>query len=217
MFSTQQTKCQSKNMHTNSSMRRTKPNQNEPNRSEPNQIELSRVELCEDCESRTQIWRLCHILLCMTNIVCMYLCACVCACYRILSIWVSLVSGLRWTLILILIRTLKSGFCLFVRSSECPFVRLSICPLVASQSIVQMSKLHLLCASQKLKQIILPIAFWFRMSVTVLLLGGYAMEVEIQDSDSVWGWAIGFIVRPQFMLIFVYLPPAASEIMQCLY
>lgn len=28
-----------------------------------------------------------------------------------------------------------------------------------SQSIVQMSKLHLLCASQKLKQIILPIAF----------------------------------------------------------
>lgn len=105
-----------------------------------------------------------------------------------------------------------------VRVSVCPSVPLSICPLVASQSIVQMSKLHLLCASQKLKQIILPIAFWFRMSVTVLLLGGYIpWRWRFRIQDSVWGWAIGFIARPQFMLIFVYLAPAASEIMQCLY
>lgn len=64
-----------------------------PYRTEANQIELSWVELGEDCEFRTQIWRLCHILLCMTNIVC------VCVCVRAIeyclygSLW-SLVSGL---------------------------------------------------------------------------------------------------------------------------
>lgn len=92
----------------------------------------------------------------VVHVMCLYVCtclyiviqcrACVCVCYRILSMYMGL-----WSL------TLKSGCCLLVR-------------FVASQSIVQMSKLHLLCASQKLKQIILPIAFWFRMSVTVLIL-----------------------------------------------
>lgn len=66
------------------------------------------------------------------------------------------------------------------------------------------------------------------MSVTVLLLGGYATEVGcgkgagqarflVQIRAGLGGVFVGFIARPQFMLIFVYLPPAASEIMQCLY
>lgn len=131
-----------------------------PYRTEANQIELSWVELGEDCEFRTQIWRLCHILLCMTNIVC------VCVCVLSNIVYMGL-FGL-WSLDS---DSDSEIWILFAR----PLLR-PLCPLVASQSIVQMSKLHLLCASQKLKQIILPIAFWFRMSVTVLLLGGYATE-----------------------------------------
>lgn len=117
----------------------TKANQNEPNRSEPNRIELSRVELScvktatvQNSNLATVPHFVVHDKHCLS--------VCVCACYRILSIWVSLVSGLRWTLILILIRTLKSGFCLFVHSSVCPFVRLSLCPFVRWWRPNQLSK-----------------------------------------------------------------------------
>lgn len=85
------------------------------------------------------------------------------------------------------------------------------------QSIVQMSKLHLLCASQKLKQIILPIAFWFPMS----------LAADWVASD---GWLPGWSTssdagsRPDpgdpptvYVNFRVYLPPVAPEIMQCLY
>lgn len=197
----------------------TKANQNEPNRSEPNRIELSRVELsCVKTASPELKSGDCATFCCAWQT----LSVCVCVCVLSNIVYMGL-SGL-WSpmdsdshsdsnseIWILFVRPL-------VRVSVCPSIPLSICPLVASQSIVQMSKLHLLCASQKLKQIILPIAFWFRMSVTVLLLGGYMpWRWRFRILDSVWGWAIGFIVRPQFMLIFVYLPPAASEIMQCLY
>jgi len=89
-----------------------------------------------------------------------------------------------------------------------------------SQSIVQMSKLHLLCASQKLKQIILPIAFWFQMSLAAdwvasggWWLGGWSTahgRFRLR-----WGW---WVRRPTvYANSCVYLPPAAPEIMQCLY
>lgn len=111
----------------------TKPNQNEPNRSEPNRnrVESSRVESScvktaspelksDDCATFCCAWQTLSVC------VCLYVCVCVLS-----NIVYMGLSGL-WTLILIL--TLKSGFCLFVRSSVRPFVRwwrpnqLSKCP-----------------------------------------------------------------------------------------
>lgn len=138
----------------------TKANQNEPNRSEPNQIESSRVELSCVKTARVQNSNLAtvpHFV--VHDKHCLYVCVCVLSniVYMGLSgLWSPMDSDSHsdsnseiWILF---VRP-------FVRVSVCPSVRLSIYPLVASQSIVQMSKLHLLCASQKLKQIILPIAF----------------------------------------------------------
>lgn len=161
--------------------KQTKTNQIVANRTESSWVESSWV-VWRLRQSRTQIWRLCHILLCMTNIVC--LCVCVRAIEYCLygSLW-SLVSDGLWFSFWFELWNLDSVCssarpC--VRLSVCPSVHLSAggvpinCPNVQTSFVMRITKIE---ANHFANRILIS-----NVSDSAVIRWIYTMEVEIQDS-----------------------------------